>query len=107
MRAVNDAVTLLQELVAIDSTNPDLGSGAGEAEAAAAVADWLGGFGLEVAVEEIEPGRPNVTAVVPGTGGGRSLMLNACQDDSASQSRATYPYHLISSRRRCRKARDR
>ncbi len=80
MRAVNNAVTLLQELVAIDSTNPDLGSGAGEAEVAAAVADWLGRFGLEVAVEEIEPGRPNVTAVVPGTGGGRSLMLNAHLD---------------------------
>ena len=80
MRAVNDAVTLLRELVAIDSTNPDLGPGSGEADLAAAVADWLGGFDLEVAVEEIESGRPNVTAVAGGTGGGRSLMLNAHLD---------------------------
>ncbi len=82
MRAVKDAVTMLRELVAIDSTNPDLGSGAGSGEAglAAAVADWLGGFGLKVTVEEIESGRPNVTAVVRGTGGGRSLMLNAHLD---------------------------
>ncbi len=77
---MNDAVALLRELVAIDSTNPDLGAGTGEAGVAAAVADWLGGFGVEVAVEEIEPGRPNVTAVVRGTGGGRSLMLNAHLD---------------------------
>jgi acetylornithine deacetylase len=77
---VNDAVALLQELVAIDSTNPDLGPGAGEAELAAAVAGWLSGCGLEVAVEEVEPGRPNVTAVAPGSGGGRSLMLNAHLD---------------------------
>lgn len=80
MIAVNDAVTLLRELVAIDSTNPDLGSGTGEAGLAAAVADWLSGFGLEIAVEEIESGRPNVTAVVRGAGGGRSLMLNAHLD---------------------------
>ena len=44
------------------------------------MADWLGGFGLEVTVEEIESGRSNVTAVAPGTGGGQSLMLNAHLD---------------------------
>jgi acetylornithine deacetylase len=80
VHVVNGAVALLRELVAIDSTNPDLGSGAGEAGLAAAVADWLGGLGLEVVVEEVESGRPNVTAVVRGTGGGRSLMLNAHLD---------------------------
>ena len=77
---MNDAVKLLRELVAIDSTNPDLGSGAGEAALAAVVADWLGALSLEVSVEEIEPGRPNVTAVARGTGGGKSLMLNAHLD---------------------------
>ena len=80
MHIVKDAVALLQELVAIDSTNPDLGPGAGEAGLATAVADSLDGFGLEVAVEEVESGRPNVTAVAQGTGGGRSLMLNAHLD---------------------------
>ena len=75
MRAVKDAVTLLRELVAIDSTNPDLGSGAGEAGLAAAVADWLSGFGLEVTVEEIESGRPNVTAVVRGTSERRPSLV--------------------------------
>lgn len=68
---------MLRELVAIDSTNPDLGPGAGEAEVAAVVAGWLTEAGLEVTVDEVEPGRPNVVAVAPGSGGGRSLMINA------------------------------
>jgi acetylornithine deacetylase len=67
--------------VAIDSVNPDLvPGGAGEAAIAAFVADWCRGAGLEVTVEEAAPGRPNVVAVARGTGGGRSLMLNAHTD---------------------------
>ena len=70
-----------RELVAIDSTNPDLvAGGAGEAEIAAFVADWLAEAGLEVELHEAAPGRPNVVGVARGTGGGRSLLLNAHMD---------------------------
>jgi acetylornithine deacetylase len=69
------------ELVRIDSVNPDLvAGGAGEAEIARFVAGWLERAGLEVAVDEVAPGRPNVVAVARGTGGGRSLLLNAHMD---------------------------
>jgi acetylornithine deacetylase len=44
------------------------------------VADRLGGAGLEVHVEEAAAGRPNVVGVARGTGGGRSLVLNAHTD---------------------------
>jgi acetylornithine deacetylase len=72
---------LLSQLVAIDSVNPDLvPGGAGEAEIARFVADWLVNAGLEVSLEEAAPGRPNMIAVARGTGGGRSLMLNAHMD---------------------------
>ena len=72
---------LTGQLVAIDSTNPDLGpGGAGEEEIAAFVADWLRDAGLEVDVHEAAPGRPNVVGVARGTGGGRSLLLNAHMD---------------------------
>lgn len=73
---------LLQNLVSIDSVNPDLvPGGTGEGRIAAFVADWLRGHGLEVRVEETtRAGRPNVIAVARGTGGGRSLMLNAHMD---------------------------
>jgi acetylornithine deacetylase len=78
---MNDLVDLLSKLVAIDSVNPDLvPGGAGEGEIARFVAEWLGRAGLEVVLQETAAGRPNVVAAVKGTGGGRSLMLNAHLD---------------------------
>jgi acetylornithine deacetylase len=72
---------LVALLVAIDSVNPDLvPGGAGEAVIADFVAGWLGEAGLEVTVDEPAPGRPSVVGVARGTGGGRSLMLNAHTD---------------------------
>jgi acetylornithine deacetylase/succinyl-diaminopimelate desuccinylase family protein len=72
---------LLADLVAIDSVNPALvPGGAGEAEIAAFVGAWLAGRGLEVTVDEPQPGRPSVVAVARGSGGGPSLMLNAHMD---------------------------
>jgi acetylornithine deacetylase len=78
---VSELVDLLSRLVAIDSVNPDLIAGAaGEAEIAGFVAGWLERAGLDVEVEEVVPGRPNVVGVARGTGGGRSLLLNAHMD---------------------------
>ena len=75
------AEELVASLVAIDSVNPELvPGGAGEAEIAEFVAGWLRDAGLEVELDEAAPGRPSVIAIAPGTGGGRSLMLNAHLD---------------------------
>ena len=72
---------LTAQLVAIDSTNPDLvADGAGEAEIAAFVAGWLREAGLEVDVHEAVRGRPSIVGVARGTGGGASLLLNAHMD---------------------------
>ncbi|MDQ4081382.1 MAG: M20/M25/M40 family metallo-hydrolase [Actinomycetota bacterium] len=72
---------LVSKLVAIDSVNPELIPGArGEVELARFVAAWLERAGLDVEVEDAAPGRPNVVAVARGTGGGRSLLLNAHLD---------------------------
>jgi acetylornithine deacetylase len=72
---------LTAELVAIDSTNPDLvPGGAGETEIARFVAGWLESAGLAVEVHDLGSSRANVIAVAPGNGGGRSLMLNAHMD---------------------------
>ena len=68
---------LLSDLVAIDSINPDLVPGAaGEAAIATFIAEWLRAAGLEVHMEEVQPGRPNVVGIAHGAGGGRSLLLN-------------------------------
>lgn len=74
-------VELLRKLVAIDSVNPDLIPGAaGEREIASFVASWCEHAGLDVDVEEPAPGRPNVVATARGSGGGRTLLLNAHLD---------------------------
>jgi acetylornithine deacetylase len=76
-----DLEKLVCELVAIESVNPDLVStGSGESKIAAFVASWLAAEGLEVQVAEPVPGRASVIAVLAGTGGGTSLMLNAHMD---------------------------
>lgn len=78
---MNEITILLQQLVAINSINPDLvAGGAGEREIAHFVANWLERAGVEVTLDESVPGRPNVIGIVRGTGGGRSLLLNAHMD---------------------------
>ncbi len=73
--------TLLEQLVAIDSVNPTLvPGGAGEAEIGRFVAGWLEQNGIETVYEELAPSRANVVGRVRGSGGGRSLMLNAHMD---------------------------
>lgn len=72
---------LICDLVAIESVNPDLvASGSGEARIAAFVASWMRDAGLDVTVVEPVSGRPSVVGVARGSGGGKSLMLNAHMD---------------------------
>ncbi|OFW05068.1 MAG: hypothetical protein A3H96_06055 [Acidobacteria bacterium RIFCSPLOWO2_02_FULL_67_36] len=69
-------LSLLKELVAIDSVNPTLVPGAaGEGRIADAIARRMRGLGLDVQLQEAAPGRPNVIGVLEGTESGPSLML--------------------------------
>ena len=78
---MSETTELLRQLVAIDSINPDLvPGGAGEGNIARFVAQWLERAGLEVVIDEAAPGRPNVIGISRGSGGGRSLLLNAHMD---------------------------
>ena len=68
----------LVRLVQINSINPTLAAGApGEREIAGFIAGSLGYIGLSTEVFEPESGRTSVLGRLRGTGGGRSLMLNA------------------------------
>jgi len=68
----------LARLVQINSINPTLAPGApGEAEIAAFIAGSLRACGLTAEILEPVPGRTSVLGRLAGTGGGRSLMLNA------------------------------
>jgi acetylornithine deacetylase len=74
-------VQLCQQLVRINSVNPILVPDApGEAEIGRFTARVLRELGLEVETHEPAPGRVSVTGRLKGTGGGKSLMLNAHYD---------------------------
>lgn len=71
----------LRQMVQIDSVNPGLvEGGVGESN----MADWLiktcQALGLETRLQEVAPGRPNVIARWPGSGGGKSLLLTGHTD---------------------------
>jgi acetylornithine deacetylase len=76
---INTTETLAQ-LVAIDSRNPSLGEGPGETAAVAYCADLLRAHGFAITWIEPVAGRPSALAHLPGTGGGRSVMLNGHVD---------------------------
>ncbi|HEU4936631.1 MAG TPA: ArgE/DapE family deacylase [Vicinamibacterales bacterium] len=69
-------ISLLRDLVAIDSVNPSLVPGAaGEAQIADAIEMHMRAIGLEVHRQDVAPGRPNVIGVLEGSERGRSLMF--------------------------------
>jgi len=76
---MDDLTELTSRLVEIDSVNPALiPGGNGERDLALFVADWCERRSLEV--ELVGDERPSVIAIRRGSGGGRSLMLNAHLD---------------------------
>jgi len=69
-------ISLLRELVSIDSVNPSLVPGAkGEGEIASVLADRMRAAGLDVEMQTVAPGRPNVIGVLEGRQAGQSLMF--------------------------------
>ena len=72
-----DPIELLQQLVAINSVNPDLvPGGVGEAAIADFCVGWFLAHGFEVHRLEATPGRPSIVGIARGLGGGKSLMFN-------------------------------
>ena len=76
-----EIVDLASALIRIPSFKPD------ETAVARFLADWFRARGYRVELQEIEPGRFQTIATLPGTGGGASLMLNGHTDINALTSR--------------------
>ena len=84
---------ITQDLVRINSVNPSLTpDGKGEAEIGNYVAEKLKELGLEVTVSEIAPGRVNMVGVLKGSGGGKSLLLNAHMDTVGVEGMSIDPF---------------
>lgn len=74
---MSEVVELLAQLVSIDSSNPDLVSGAaGEGAIGDFIEAWFVAHEFEVHRLEKKPGRPSIVGISRGTGSGKSLMLN-------------------------------
>ena len=73
---MDPAIKLLRELVAVNSVNPTLVRGApGEREIADLIAAEMRRGGLDVSIETVTHGRPNVVGVLEAGTGGRTLMF--------------------------------
>jgi len=74
-------VDLLKDTVGTNSVNPTVGRGPGESAVADLIYDRLTSIGgLEVRRQPVGDRRSNVIAILKGSGGGRSLMLNGHMD---------------------------
>jgi len=73
---VDPAIKLLRELVAVNSVNPTLVRGApGEQDIADLIAAEMRRGGLDVSIETVTHGRPNVVGVLEAGARGRTLMF--------------------------------
>jgi acetylornithine deacetylase len=71
-----DVIRLLSDLVAVDSVNPSLVPGAaGEGAVAEVAAEALRAAGLDVVIEPVVEGRPNVVGVLEGREPGPTIMF--------------------------------
>lgn len=75
-----ELVSLTQSLVRIESVYRPGIEGGNETKVAAYVADYLRNLGLEVHVEEVVPGRPNVIAILDSGKPGKTLLYEAHTD---------------------------
>ncbi|HSM59221.1 MAG TPA: ArgE/DapE family deacylase [Longimicrobiales bacterium] len=86
-----DPVGLARALVRIPSVNPVLATGGdGEGVIASTCAEWLSGWGYDVRVDEVAPGRCNVVGTLEGRGPG--LLLNGHLDTVGVEGMTVDPF---------------
>ncbi|GLB60484.1 M20 family metallopeptidase [Cytobacillus sp. NCCP-133] len=75
-----EVVELTKNLVKIPSVYRPGVEGGNEEKAAQFTADYLKGLGIEVHIEEVEPGRPNVIGIVDSGRPGKTLLFEGHTD---------------------------
>jgi acetylornithine deacetylase len=95
--AVNDEETIeiLKSLIRIDSSNPDVGNGPGEAEIAKEIESLLRKAGLEVEIQRVRGDRSNVIGILRGHGSGKRLMLNGHMDTVGVENMEVEPFNPV------------
>lgn len=72
----SESLSLLKELVKINSVNPFTGKGPGESEIAEFIRGKLEAYGLVAKLQKVRGNRANVIGTLKGMGTGPSIMLN-------------------------------
>ncbi len=86
----------LQKLISINSVNPDLDQdGPGEREIAIFIKDLVSQIGFEIKLQDLGDNRINLTALLKGTGGGRTLMLNGHMDTVDTKGMTIDPFDPV------------
>ncbi|QDS33025.1 ArgE/DapE family deacylase [Brevibacillus brevis] len=89
----DELISLVQDLIRIDSVNPYLDEdGPGEKAIAAFIRERLEVAGLEVHVLPINDTAVNVVGILRGAGGGKSLMLNGHMDTVSAKRMEIPPF---------------
>lgn len=92
----DELIRLVQDLIRIDSVNPYLDlDGPGERQIAQFIHDRLLAGGLEVSMQPIDETAVNVIAILRGSGGGKSLMLNGHMDTVSAKRMAISPFEPV------------
>ncbi|MCK4836209.1 MAG: ArgE/DapE family deacylase, partial [Candidatus Aminicenantes bacterium] len=77
----NKLLILLQELIRIESVNPELISGgSGEKQISSYLKNYLEKLGLKTIVQKVSKNRSNIIGIMKGSGDGKSLILNGHMD---------------------------
>lgn len=76
----NQFISLLGQLVGINSINATLSNGPGEGELAEFILNYLQKLNIRGEIQTIAPGRANVVATIPGSDRKSSLLLNSHLD---------------------------
>tara|TARA_R110002096_G_scaffold310126_10_gene504726 strand:- start:9847 stop:10983 length:1137 start_codon:yes stop_codon:yes gene_type:complete len=84
----------LSSLISINSVNPEWG-GPGEAEAGDFVEAFFDGSGLEVAIDEVLPGRSNRMIRLPGRDHNRAVLLEAHLDTVSVSGMTIEPFSPV------------
>jgi acetylornithine deacetylase/succinyl-diaminopimelate desuccinylase len=83
---------IVQDMIRIPSHSETPGQ---EREVSGFVEEMLGGWGYDVALQEVQDGRSNVIATAKGEKGGRSLLLNGHLDTVPPGQRMMDPYGSV------------
>ncbi|WP_034262555.1 M20 family metallopeptidase [Bacillus sp. J33] len=85
-------ISLTQQLVRIPSVYRPGEKGGNEEKVALFVADYLKKLGIEVHVEEVEPGRPNVIGIIDSGKQGKTLLFEGHTDVVTEGDRSAWKY---------------